>query len=158
MTLSTPMDDVPIGTLLPQLASPLLLDGWESDGSPRLRPAARTITLRHLLTHTAGFVYPNWNGDMKRYVAYLADAGPAATGLPPREALMAFEPGDRWEYGTNTDWVGRAVEAASGQDLDTYMRENIFGPLGMRDTGFIVGVEQRTRLTSLHKRTGDTTF
>jgi methyl acetate hydrolase len=150
--------DEPLGKLLPQIAAPRILDGWTSDGSPRLIPSRTPITLRHVLTHTAGFAYANWNGDVQRYVAYVAQVGTEATDLPPREALLMREPGVKWEYGTNTDWVGRAVEAASGLDLDTYMRQHIFEPLGMRDTGFIVNAEQRSRLTSRHQRTGETAF
>ena len=56
--------DRPIGDLLPEIAAPQVLEGFDADGAPRLRPAKRPITLRHLLTHTAGFVYDIWNADM----------------------------------------------------------------------------------------------
>ena len=56
---------------------------------------------------------------------------------------LMFEPGERWEYGINTDWVGRLVEEMSGQKLDAYLAEHITGPLGMTDTGFAVSPEQR---------------
>jgi methyl acetate hydrolase len=150
--------DEPIGQVMPALRTPQHFDGWSADGSPTFRLARRTITLRHLLSHTGGFAYPNWNPDMKRYAEYLAQAGPAGETLVPRDALMMYEPGDRWEYGTNTDWVGRAVEAASGQNLETYMQEQIFVPLDMRDTSFVLDADRRARLTSRYQRTGPTTF
>src|SRR6202163_459200 len=66
--------DAPIGKVLPDLASPQVLEGFGADGSPNLRPAKNPITLRHLMTHTAGFAYDMWNGDMVQYLQ--------KTGLP----------------------------------------------------------------------------
>jgi CubicO group peptidase (beta-lactamase class C family) len=68
---------------------------------------------------------------------------------------LVFDPGERWEYGINIDWVGKMVEHLSGQSLEEYFREHILGPLGMRDTGFIVGPDQRARLASMHVRLPD---
>jgi methyl acetate hydrolase len=147
--------DAPIGGLLPALAAPQILEGFDAGGRPRLRPAARPITLRHLLTHTAGFSYGNWNADIGRY---MEATGLPAPGTGERAALAApliFEPGDRWEYGINTDWVGQAIEAASGQSLDAYFREHILAPLGMADTAFLLSAEQRSRLATVHQRQQD---
>jgi CubicO group peptidase (beta-lactamase class C family) len=147
--------DAPIGKLLPALAGPQVLEGFDSGGRPRLRSATRPITLRHLLTHTAGFSYNNWNPDMGRYMEV---TGLPATGsglLAALDAPLIFEPGERWEYGINTDWLGQAVEAASGQRLDAYFREHIFEPLGMADTGFVPGPDQRPRLAGMHQRQTD---
>src|SRR3954464_4457203 len=66
--------DEPIGKVLPDLASPQVLEGFDGNGAPKLRPAKKPITLRHLMTHTAGFAYDMWNGDMVRYLE--------KTGLP----------------------------------------------------------------------------
>src|SRR2546428_691536 len=65
---------------------------------------------------------------------------------------LLFDPGDRWEYGINIDWVGKMVEAASGQKLDRYFQDNIFGPLGMKDISFKLSPAQRARLASVHQR------
>ena len=65
------------------------------------------------------------------------------------------DPGERWEYGINIDWAGKAVESASGRSLDVYLREQIFTPLGMSDTGFTIRPDQRTRLASMHVRGAD---
>src|SRR3984893_15505864 len=60
--------DAPIGKVLPDLASPQVLEGFDAEGEPKLRPAKNPITLRHLMTHTAGFCYDMWNGDMVKYL------------------------------------------------------------------------------------------
>ena len=60
--------EAPIQTVLPELATPMVLEGFDADGNPRLRPARRAITLRHLLTHTSGFVYDMWSADTLRYM------------------------------------------------------------------------------------------
>jgi methyl acetate hydrolase len=139
--------DAPIGDLLPALAQPQILE----DG--RLRPARRKITLRHLLTHTAGFSYSFTRAEYGAYVA--------ANNVPPSGMLGAlnmpllFEPGERWEYGINTDWVGLAVEAASGLKLDTYFQNHIFAPLGMNDTSFLPNEEQHGRRIPMHQREAD---
>jgi CubicO group peptidase (beta-lactamase class C family) len=122
--------DAPIGEILPDLSAIQVLDGFNHDGEPLLRPARRPITLRQLLTHTAGFCYDMMNADMGRW---LEKTGTPVfrTGLNAamRVPIMT-DPGTRWEYGTNIDFVGKAVEAASGQQLDLYFREHILEPLG----------------------------
>src|ERR1700726_2067600 len=60
--------DEPIGKVLPDLAAPQVLEGFDAKGEPKLRPAKKPITLRHLMTHTAGFAYDMWNGEMEKYL------------------------------------------------------------------------------------------
>src|SRR3979490_2243293 len=131
--------DEPIGKILPDLAAPQVLEGFDAKGEPKLRAAKKPITLRHLMTHTAGFCYNLWNGDM---VQYLEKTGLPAITTCQNDALktpLASDPGTRWEYGINIDFVGKAVEAASGKRLHAYLRDNLFTPLGMDDTGFKIG-------------------
>ena len=147
--------DQPAGEIVAGLADPQVLEGFDAAGKPRLRPARGKPTLRQLLTHTAGFVYHVWNAELNRYV----DATGAPTIMSGKLAALdmplAFEPGERWEYGINIDWAGRMVEAVSGQDLEAYMRENIFTPLGMHDTTFVPTDEQMSRIAQIHGRTPD---
>jgi methyl acetate hydrolase len=147
--------DQPAGEIMPELAEPQMLDGFDADGKPILRPARRQITLRMLLTHTAGFVYPVWNAAFNRFVEVTGFPVIMSGKLAALNAPLGFEPGERWEYGINIDWAGRMVEAVSGQDLDRFMRDNIFAPLGMRDTGFRATEEQLARSVKAHSRQPD---
>jgi CubicO group peptidase (beta-lactamase class C family) len=147
--------DQPAGEILPELAEPKVLEGFDAAGKPMLRPARRKITLRLLLTHTAGFVYNIWNERLARYCAEMNVPAILTGKLAALDVPLAFEPGERWEYGINIDWAGRMVEKVSGQDLDTYMRANIFAPLGMRDTGFVPTEAQNARFADVHARKPD---
>jgi methyl acetate hydrolase len=150
--------DRPIAEILPELANPQVLEGFDAVGEPRLRPATRPITLRHLLTHTSGFVYDIWNPDMGRYmeqkgIPSIITCRNAALALP-----LVFDPGDAWDYGIGIDWAGKAVERVSGQALGDYLAEHLFAPIGMKDTGFKLAPERRARLAAMHMRGDDGTL
>src|ERR1700681_4375863 len=147
--------DAPIGKVLPDLASPQVLEGFDAKGEPKLRPAKNPITLRQLMTHTAGFCYDLWNGDMVKYLERTGTPGITSCKNAALKTPIMSDPGTRWEYGTNNDFVGKAVEAASGKRLDAYLRDHIFTPLGMTDTGFKIGESQRQRLVGMHARGPD---
>jgi CubicO group peptidase (beta-lactamase class C family) len=140
---------------LPELAAPQVLEGFAPDGTPRLRPAKRAIKVHHLLTHTSGYTYSIWSEALTRYEQ--------ATGMPDiatcRNAAftapLEFDPGERWEYGISMDWVGKLVEAVADQSLEVYFRENIFVPLDMKDSGFLIGSAQKKRVATLHNRRAD---
>src|SRR5882762_7129868 len=113
--------EAPIGKLLPDLAMPQVLEGFDANGEPKLRPARNPITLRHLLTHTAGFCYDIWNGDMVKYLEKTGTPGITGCQNAALKTPIMSDPGTRWEYGTNIDFVGKAIEAVSGQRLDAYL-------------------------------------
>lgn len=145
----------PISRWIPDAAKLMVLDWQDGSGSPRLRSPKREITLFDLLTHTSGFGYDMFNADLDRYmkansVPHLG-MGQEAAYYPP----LMFDPGEQWEYGISTDWVGKLVEAVSGKALGLYMQENIFAPLGMVDTGYHLSDEMRDRLAPLHERDGN---
>jgi methyl acetate hydrolase len=147
--------DGDLATIVPQLGRVQVLEGFDGAGKPRLRAPKRAITLRHLLTHTAGYSYDMWNGDIVRYIEVTGMPGIMTCKNAALELPLVADPGEKWEYGISIDWAGKAVEAASGRNLDRYMQENILGPLGMTDTGFKIGDAQRGRLASVHARTPD---
>jgi methyl acetate hydrolase len=147
--------DQPATEILPFLADTKVLLGFDAGDNPILRAPRTAITLRNLLTHTAGFVYDTWNAEMNRY-AQITGLPPVRSGkLAALSAPLAFDPGERWEYGINIDIAGRMVEVASSLDLETYMQRHIFAPLGMTDTSFIQRPEWDDRLTTVHARRAD---
>ena len=146
LALAAPVPDID-----PAVGAPRVLDGFDDKGAPQLRPPKRPIALRHLLTHTSGFAYRLWDAKAVRYANAVERLPPAQRKQAPRTPLM-FDPGEAWQYGTSIDWVGRIVEAVSGDPLDVYLRKNIFDPLGMNDTGFVISPQQRARQASGHRR------
>lgn len=143
--------DAPVPDIDPAVGAPQVLDGFDDKGAPQLRPAKRPIALRHLLTHTSGFAYRLWDAKAVRYANAFEHMPPPQRKQAPRTPLM-FDPSEAWQYGTSIDWVGRIVEAASGDPLEVYFRKNIFDPLGMNDTGFVISPQQRARQASGHRR------
>ena len=147
--------EAPIATVLPDLASVQVLEGFDASGAPKLRPASRPITLRQLLTHTAGFCYNVWNGDCAQYLEKTGTPNIFSCQNVALKTPIMSDPGTRWEYGINIDFVGKAVEAVSGKKLDAYLRDNVFAPLGMSDTAFKISENMRQRLVATHARGED---
>lgn len=147
--------DAPAEAIVPEIASIQVLEGFDAGGQPRTRPPKRPITLRHLLTHTAGFGYDMWSADLVKYQAALGIPGiisckNAALGTP-----LLFDPGEKWFYGINMDWAGKMVEAASGQRLGEVLQHDLLAPLGMTSTAFKITGEMRNRLAKIHQRGDD---
>jgi methyl acetate hydrolase len=144
--------DAPISAVLPELADPRVLEGYSDAGAPLLRPAASAITLRHLLTHSAGFGTQMSHPILHRYLE--------ETGLPLsagkyedlRELPLLFDPGTRWQYGDSTAIIGTVVQRVSGEALDKYLANRLFEPLQMPDAGVLLNPEQRGRLARCHQR------
>jgi CubicO group peptidase (beta-lactamase class C family) len=147
--------DAPAGAVVPELNAAKVLEGFDAAGQPRLRAPRRPITLRHLLTHTAGFGYEIFNPAIAQYQAATSTPGITTCTNAALTTPLLFDPGDRWEYGIGIDWAGKMVEAVSGQRLDRYLQQHIFAPLGMRDTSFTLSPSQRGRLGCVHQRGGD---
>ena len=145
----------PMGDVLPLVRDVKVLEGFDGDGTPRLRDPKTPVTLRHLLTHTAGYGYDIFNPDLARYVQI--------AGLPSilsrrNDALrvpLLFDPGSGWEYGIGLDLVGKVIEEVTGEDLESYFRRHILDPLGMRDTGFLLRNDMARRLVGTHMRGAD---
>jgi methyl acetate hydrolase len=136
--------DEPAAKHLPELGTVKVFSGFDAGGKPMLKPATKPVTLRNLMTHTSGFCYDVWDKTMFDYTSKL---GAVKGNVDPATPLM-FEPGFRWQYGTGLDWTGRLVEVASGLSLEDYFQQNIFGPLGMQDTSFIMKPEKFDRMVA----------
>lgn len=141
--------DAPAARWLPELGDVQVLEGYAADGSPRLRAPLRPVTLRHLLTHSAGFGYPFVQGEMARW----ALANPALPGSRASIRLpLLFDPGTDWAYGVATDWAGLLVEAASGETLGDWLAEHVFAPLGMTATAFRTAHQMPADAAAVHAR------
>ena len=140
--------DDPVDKYLPEFENLKVFESFDhATGDYRLRPARKSATVRQLLAHTSGIGY-NFTSPIVR------DFKPKNGETYPVGPLL-FEPGERWHYGTSTDWVGRLVEVASGQTLDAYFREHIFVPLKMVDTHYSIPTEKQSRVVTAHKRGAD---
>lgn len=145
--------DAPARDIVPWLGEAQVLEGFGADGAPRLRPPAREITLRHLLTHSSGFGYTFWNANLKRFNEMRERDG--SDRLDSLRMPLIFDPGTDWQYGIGIDWAGVIVEAVSGMSLGAFMTANLFEPLGMADTAFHVPPGRRGRLARMHRKTAD---
>lgn len=147
--------DGPASAVIPYLGEVEVLEGFDGDGQPKTRPPKRPMTLRHLLTHTSGYVYEIWSPDILAYqeargLPQITSCENAALGTP-----LLFDPGERWDYGIGIDWAGKMVEAVSGQRLGQYLKENILEPLGMDDTAFRITPAMQERIATVHVRGED---
>ena len=112
----------------------------------------RPVTLRDLMTHTAGFSYERWSDEVWRCHQALGIPANSTCKLAMLRSPLMFDPGSRWEYGIGIDWAGRMLEIASGRKLGDWMRDEIFAPLGMRDSAFRITPGMRARLAKMHQR------
>lgn len=143
--------DEPAWHYHPKLGNLHVLAGFDpATGEPQLRPAARPVTLRQLLSHTSGFAYDTWNAGMLQYAS-----SPGVQIRPGEPAPLAFEPGEGWAYGTGVDWAGRIVERVSGLTLEQYFQRHIFEPLEMQSTSYILPPEEFPRFVSTFERLPD---
>ena len=150
--------DQPAAEICPELKDRQVLDGFEADGSPRLRPAEGTITLRNLLTHTSGFVYDTWNPGMSEFLSVTGTPGILSCENATLSVPLGFDPNTAWDYGPGIDWAGKMVERVTGMRLGDYLAEHLFGPLGMTSTAFRITEEMRARLATVHSRVSETAF
>lgn len=147
--------DTPAKAVLPALGDVGVLEGFDAGGKPKLRKAKRDITLRHLLTHTAGFGYDIWNADLAKFQECEGVPGIISCQNKALTTPLLFDPGERWYYGINIDWAGKMVEAAAGKKLGQVLRDDLLGPLGMNDTSFSISDSMRKRLAKIHHRGPD---
>jgi CubicO group peptidase (beta-lactamase class C family) len=147
----------PVDRFIPSFADVRVYRDGPASG-PRTEPATQPVRIWHLLTHTAGLTYGFHHAHpvdaMYRAAGFewvapegrdLAECCDLWAGLP-----LLFEPGSEWNYSVASDVLGRVVEVASGQSLDRYLQDRIFGPLGMTDTGFWVQEADAGELAALY--------
>ena len=142
----------------PEIAEIQVLDGFDANGEPRLRPPRSDVTVGQLMLHTAGFGYDFFNEDLVKYGEAREVPSVITSSMDSLRSVLLFDPGERWEYGSNIDWAGKVVEGASGKRLGEAMSEKIFGPLGMDETAFVMSDSMRQRRATIHQRGEDGTL
>lgn len=149
----------PVGDHLPEYAATSVAVAGD-DGGYEIVDATRPITIRDLLTHTAGIGYGDGPAVEQWQAAGLQHWYFGHRDEPIRETVrrigrmpMDAQPGERWVYGYNTDVLGALVEVASGKALDVLLETEIFSPLGMADTSFYLSPAKADRLAVVYSRT-----
>ena len=132
-----------------------MLDGFDADSSPRLRAPKREITTRMLLLHTAGFGYDFFNENYNRMATDHKQPSVITASRASIETPLLFDHGERWEYGSNIDWAGPAIEGITGKRLGDVMQERIFDPLRMDSSACTMSPAIRSKLATMHQRNGD---
>ena len=153
--------DDPIERHIPELGDLEVFDGGD-EHDYRTVPAERSVTVRDLLTHTAGFTYGFMHAHPVDALYRSNEIGGVATPGTLKEMVtklgrlpLQFQPGTRWNYSVATDVCGHLVERLSDKPLDTYLRETILDPLDMQDTGFLVRPDAADRFAACYEREGD---
>jgi methyl acetate hydrolase len=147
--------DAPAKTYVPDIGKLEVLEGFDASGNPKLRAPKRDITTRMLMLHTGGLGYDFFNAT---YLRLAQERGQPSVVTCSKASLMTpllFDPGDKWEYGSNIDWCGQIVESIRGKRLGEVMKERVFAPLGMEDIAFSLTPSMRSRLAVIHQRQAD---
>ncbi|HEU0063876.1 MAG TPA: serine hydrolase domain-containing protein [Flavisolibacter sp.] len=152
--------DEPIADFIPEFRHPAVLDKYNAvDTTFTSVPAKREITFRDLLTHTSGIDYADIGSDKGKAIYAKANI-PSGLGefnaslLEKMKVLgkqpLLFQPGEKWQYGLNSDLLGCLIEVISGLSLEDFLRQNIFIPLGMNDTYFNLPASKAGRLAGVY--------
>jgi methyl acetate hydrolase len=147
--------DDPAKKYVSEIGEIMVLDGFDADGQPRLRAPKRDITLDHLMLHTAGFSYEFFSHDDLKFRNARGVPSVVSSTFASVRTVLLFDPGERWGYGVNIDWVGKVVEAVRGKRLGEVMQERLLAPLGMGDTGFVMTPSMQSRRVTIHDRAMD---
>lgn len=145
--------DDPVETYIPEFEGLMLLAGENEDGTPILIEPDHPPTMKELLTHTAGFAYGLGGADYanRQFREQRVLTSPDMETMIDKVASIPLlkQPGTEWYYSVAVDIQGYLVEHFSGMSFDDYLDANLFGPLGMDDTDFVVPDEKRGRLSDL---------
>lgn len=147
--------DAPAKEYAPAIGELQVFEGFDADGSPRLRKPKSDITTRQLMLHTAGFGYEFFNETYKRLTQDHVQPPVISATRACIETPLLFDPGTKWEYGTSTDWVGQVVEGIRGKGLSAVMRERIFEQLDIQDISFTRTADMKSRTATVHARGED---
>ena len=149
-----PLD--PVAKYIPEFAHLKVFKGVDESGKMILEDPVHPPTMRELMTHTAGFTYGGFGTSLvdKMYLEQQVLQSRSLQDMIDKLAKipLLYQPGTRWVYSVSMDIQGYIVEKVSGQSLPDFMRQHIFAPLGMKDTGFFVPLEKRNRFATLYRK------
>ena len=140
---------------VPEIAELQVLDGFDAGGQPRTRAPKRQITVNDLMLHASGLCYEFFSADDLKYRTAKGIPTIVSSSFDAIRTVLLHDPGERWTYGANIDWLGRIVEQQRGKRLGEVMKERIFEPLGMHDIGFTMSDSMRARRVTIHDRAAD---
>jgi methyl acetate hydrolase len=144
--------DVPAKNYAPDIGKLQVIDGFDASGKPKLRAPKRDITTRMLMLHTAGLGYDFFNTTYNRLAQEQGQPSVITSSKASIMTPLLFDPGDKWEYGSNIDWCGQVVEGIRGKRLGEVLKERVLGPLGMEDISFSMTPSMKSRLAAIHQR------
>ena len=147
--------DAPAKLYAPEIGKLCVFEGFDAAGAVIARPPKRDVTTRMLMLHVSGLAYENFNPVYSRLAR---ERGIGRITVGTKASLLAplmFDPGDRWEYGIGVDWCGQVVEGVRKRRLGDVLRERVFEPIGMADTGFAMNASMRERRAVIHERDAD---
>lgn len=147
--------DDPVRKYVPEIAEIQVLEGFDAAGQPKLRAPKRDITINHLMLHTAGFSYEFFSADDLKLRGAQGIPSVVSSTFASVKTCLLWDPGEKWGYGVNIDWVGKVVEAVRGKRLGDVMQERVFAPLGMNDTSFVMTPSMQSRRAVIHDRAMD---
>lgn len=147
--------DAPAKDYAPALGRLQVLEGFDADGAPRLRAPKSDVTTRQLMLHVGGFGYDFFNDAYRRMAEEHGQPSVVTSTRAAIETPLLFDPGEKWEYGSNIDWVGQVVEGIRGARLGAVMRARVFDPLGMEEIGFTRTPAMKARTAAIHARGAD---
>ena len=140
---------------LPEIAELQVLDGFDGAGQPRTRPPKRDITVNDLMLHISGLCYEFFSHDDLKYRTAKNIPTIVSSTFASIRTVLLHDPGERWTYGANIDWLGRIVEQKREKRLGEVMKERIFAPLDMHDIGFTMTDSMKARRATIHDRAAD---
>ena len=144
----------PVSQYIPEFAHLKVFKGMDQDGKMILENPVHPLTMRELMTHTAGFTYGFFGNTPvdKMYQEQKVMQSQSLQQMIDKLAKipLLYQPGTRWAYSVSMDIQGYIIEKLTGQSLPDFMQQRIFGPLGMKDTGFFVPKEKRNRFAELY--------
>jgi methyl acetate hydrolase len=145
----------PAKKYVPEIGKLEVLDGFDAAGQPKTRAPKRDITVNDLMLHISGLCYEFFSHDDLKYRTAKNIPTVVSSSFASIRTVLLHEPGERWTYGVNIDWLGRIVEQQRGKRLGEVMKERIFAPLGMSDISFTMSDSMKARRAVLHDRAQD---